>query len=891
MSAKIGNITITSDRMLGKFADLEKKTLSVNRTFNETGRTMGGLREKIAQLQAGREWIPAENIEGIRTYNREMKKLTKEITKLESLNGGKFKKWGREAFAALPGANLITNPLVAGAAAVGFAGKSAMNFDEGMAKVNITAQLDEKGLADLKARLKKVVEDNKADIEIAPVGLEKVISQVGDVNLSMQILDASLKGSKAGFTDMDTVSGALARSLSVIGKENTNAKEVLDTFFAAKRVGAGEFADFARYMPGLIAGASNMGINFKEVAGTFAYMTGKGQSAERAAVLMENAFSVLGKADIRGKMEKAGVRVFDEQGKIRGMVDIFSDLKGVLKGMTGEQKSSILEKFGLVDKEAKNAFALMTSDLDKLQEAMEATANSAGETDKAMAFSQNTLMKATEVWNRFKGIANQLGEIVLPIISAGLDVLSLAMDGVCVVLDSVLKAFTWWNEKLREGDPYVWGLTAAISALSAVLLVNQVRANATVLALKAMYAWDVIVAGSAKIWTAAQWLLNTALYACPLTWIVLAIGAVVAAVVYCWNEFEGFRQVVLGCWEVIKEFGRTLIDAVVTPFKQVLSGIGKVGSALVSLVKGDFGAAKEAATQGIKDIASGASKMSPINVAANVVQKANWSDAWNKGKQRGTESWQASQEEKNKAASIDTPAPGTRMPAAATASTKSYEGLIGALDGGKKKVEKGSQPAKVLDLNDGSTVQNLKSSADYMAATRKLAPQKVDLAPAAATLLADASNGSGKLPDARRKVEEAGREYAPEKSEKSDFLRDIMLNVRKIAAIGAIPLAMNLAAPAPAEAKAPPPAALLMPKMASIATPSSREGYSLGSSEKTTEREYFSSEKTTEKDNGKTVYVDRFCDQIVIHVQNTDGKGQGDIQQEVVNALNKIFEV
>ena len=78
VSAKIGNITVTSEKMLGKFADLEKKTVSVNRTFGETGRTLGSLREKIALLQAEREWIPAENIEGIRAYNREMKKLTKE---------------------------------------------------------------------------------------------------------------------------------------------------------------------------------------------------------------------------------------------------------------------------------------------------------------------------------------------------------------------------------------------------------------------------------------------------------------------------------------------------------------------------------------------------------------------------------------------------------------------------------------------------------------------------------------------------------------------------------------------------------------------------------------------------------------------------------------------
>ena len=56
---------------------------------------------------------------------------------------------------------------------------------------------------------------------------------------------------------------------------------------------------------------------------------------------------------------------------------------------------------------------------------------------------------------------------------------------------------------------------------------------------------------------------------------------------------------------MIKEFGATLLNSIVKPFKQVLSGIGGVCSAIVNLVKGNFKEAAAAAKDGFKNMRRG----------------------------------------------------------------------------------------------------------------------------------------------------------------------------------------------------------------------------------------------------------------------------------------------
>lgn len=823
ISAKLAGITATSEKTRSALSGVQEKVRSAEDVFQDTGKTIGSLKARIDALQAEKEWIPADNLPAIKEYNREISRLTNELNELETAaGGGKFKKWASEAFDAIPGASLLKNPLVAGITAATFAGSAGMTFDENMAKVNITAQLDEAGLDDLKKRLKQIAADNKTDIQVVPVGFEAINSQVNDVELSLSILDAALKGSKAGFTDLDTVSAALAQTLSIVGKENTTAQEVLDTFFAAKRVGAGEFADFARYMPNLIAGADNLGITYKEVAGTFAYMTGKGQSAERAATLMENAFSVLGRVDVRKKLSAAGVDVFDDTGKIRSVVDIFTDLQNVLGGLNDEQKSSLLEQFGLVDKEAKSAFSVLMSDTEKLRESMNDVANSTGETTAALGYSRNAVQQATEVWNQFKNVGLQVGEIILPVISAGLTVAGGVLDGVSVVMDTVIGFFSGWYALIQQGNPVIIGLTTTLGILTAAMAVNYAWAQRAVVIGGIKKVLDITQTAVTGGLTAAQLALNAAFMASPLGWIAAGIGVVIGVVTLCWQKFEGFRMVVLGVWEVIKEFGRTLFDSIVAPFQKILSGIGSVGTAIVQLVKGNFSEAVEAAKQGFKEISQGVVTSNPVSIITRTIQNGDYSTAWEKGRQAGRDSWAASREDKQTPIVVQPTETTPLQPTSTPMASPNFDKLLASLETGKKA----SGKSKVLDLNE--TPGNLSESSAYSAITQKLKSREVSL-----------------LPE----------------------------SMRKVAATVAVPLAMA-ASPAVAD---------------EIPAPNISDAYNIENIRETNNT-FTADNSRNYNNNGRTYQIGKVCDEVVIHVANTDQKGCETIRAEILGILEELSE-
>jgi len=98
------------------------------------------------------------------------------------------------------------------------------------------------------------------------------------------------------------------------------------------------------------------------------------------------------------------------------------------------------------------------------------------------------------------------------------------------VFDKVAEALTWLTPKLdsfvawaKENPALIQGIAIAVGVLAAALLVAA----------------------------AAQWVMNSALLASPITWIILGIAAIVAAIVLLIVKWDEVWPVLVGAWDAV----------------------------------------------------------------------------------------------------------------------------------------------------------------------------------------------------------------------------------------------------------------------------------------------------------------------------------------------------
>lgn len=350
-----------------------------------------------------------------------------------------------EAFKAasdnIPGisglSGMIANPytlVIAGVlaltAAYGKASHMAQDFDSAMAKANVTAQENAIQLKQTSDEILKIAaHSNLKDAAAASPQVYNVLLSSGmDKQNAMDTVAPTLAAAKAGFTDVETVAKAAAASMNSSGIKD--ATRLYDILFATLNKGNAEFSDIAQYLPKIIPAARLVGLNMEQVAGSFAYLTAQGQTSERAATLLENAFKTLADPEKAKSFKRIGVEMYTAEGKIRPLISIVDDLNYALKGLTDQQKSKLLSSLGL-DMESIGAFSAMAQDAGSLRQSIDFVTNSTGQFQKSVESAKTPMDSWDQIsneidtaWIKIGEHANEslgkLGDRLLPIIEKAL---------------------------------------------------------------------------------------------------------------------------------------------------------------------------------------------------------------------------------------------------------------------------------------------------------------------------------------------------------------------------------------------------------------------------------------------------------------------------------------
>lgn len=173
-------------------------------------------------------------------------------------------------------------------------------------------------------------------------------------------------------------------------------------------------------------------------------------------------------------------------------------------------------------------------------------------------------------------------------------------------------AISGLGSSIAAGASAMWGWVSSATASA----VAGARAAASFVAQKVAL---VASAVAEKAAAAAQWLLNLAMDANPITLIIIAIVALVAAFVYLWNHSAAFRdfwiglwndivKIVTDVWHAISDFFTTIVGDIIGfvegHWRLIISIIGGPLGLVVALVTKYWGDIKQFFTDGVHAVES-----------------------------------------------------------------------------------------------------------------------------------------------------------------------------------------------------------------------------------------------------------------------------------------------
>lgn len=437
---------------------------------------------------------------------------------------------------------------------------AAIDFQAKMSKVQaITGAVD----GDMEKLKKTALELGKTTKFSASQSAE-AMSYLGMAGWKTEEIIAGMPGllnlAAASGEDLAQVADIISDDLTAFGMKAEQAGHMADVFAAASSNANTNVAMMGQTFKYAGAVAGSLGFSLEDVALATGLMANAGIKADQAGTSLRSIMTRLVKPpkEAREALEALNVTAVNADGSLKPLNTILAEMRKKFAGLSDAEKGQM--GAALAGQEAMSGFlSLMNAapaDVEKLSKAIE---NCDGQAQK-MAGTMNNNAQGNII--AFQSAAESLqitvGETLLP------------------VLTEVTKIATTFVQSLGNFAAEYPGLTSGAMMLAASIVTLGAAGNGLMWifsGLKTVYygtqaAWKayqaVTAASTVATWatTAAQWAFNSALLACPITWVIAGIAALVAAGYLLYTN-----------WDTIKNFFITLWDNPSLAIQQFIDGL------------------------------------------------------------------------------------------------------------------------------------------------------------------------------------------------------------------------------------------------------------------------------------------------------------------------------
>ena len=564
----------------------------------------------------------ARNTQGV---TREMRTATREVVNFKN-----------KASAAVTDAAKKVAAL--GVAAVGafaaFSVKTGMDFEAQMSKVQAISGATATEVEALTAKAKEMGATTKFSATESAQALEYMAMAGWKTDQMIGGLPGIMNLAAASGEDLAEVSDIVTDALTAFGLKASDSAHFADVLAKASSSSNTNVSLMGNTFQYVAPVAGALGYSIEDTAVAIGLMANAGIKGEKAGTALRGALTNLAKPSdtVAAYMDALNVSLTDAQGNVKPLSALMVDLRQKFAGLTDAQKAEYAA--GIAGKEAMSGLLAIVnaSDAD-FNNLTQAIANSDGTAQSMAQTMQDNLKGQLEqlggavetvgltFYDAIKGKATDAITSIADKISAwqsdgSIDAVA---EKVGVVfgnaVDKASSALTWLSQ---NGDTVIGVLKALGIAFAGVKVLefagNVARAvndlslfTQTVIAVSGpMRTHAVTLATSSAAWikntavmaankigmaasavatgaataattaaTAAQWALNAAFVATPIGWIVLGLGALVAAGVALYQNWDTVKAKASELWTKATEVFGGIKDSIVGAFdaaKEKVSG-------------------------------------------------------------------------------------------------------------------------------------------------------------------------------------------------------------------------------------------------------------------------------------------------------------------------------